>query len=186
MTTPRLIAIANGLKRYQGQPCIHGHIGIRYVRNNGCIHCRAIKESIRRKKARLLANKKRGRPRKHEAFVGPPKPKRIWFKAVTESDHWILRSKRGNKRRQRAELSVEYYKSLIVENCPLLDVKLTYGNFVGRMPDNYATLDKIDPNGGYVEGNVHIVSFRANTLKNDATLEELKMIVKNWRTYEEI
>jgi len=180
MTTPRLIAIASGLKRYQGRPCINGHIGIRYVRNNSCTDCKAIKESIRRKKARLLANKKRGRPRKHEFFVGPPKPKKVLFRAVNESDHWIIRSKRGNKRRQRTELSVEYYKTLIVDTCPLLNVKLTYSNFEGRTPDNYATLDKIDPNRGYVEGNVQIVSFRANTLKSNATLEELKMIVKNW------
>jgi len=178
--TPRLIAIANGLKRYQGRPCIHGHIGIRYVRTRDCVDCRNAKESRRARTKRQLAGKKVGRPRKHPELFGPPKPQKSYFVPVTETDHWILRSKRGNKRRQRTELSVDYYKSLIVENCPLLDVKLTYGNFVGRMPDNYATLDKIDPNGGYVEGNVQIVSFRANTLKSNATLEELKMIVKNW------
>jgi hypothetical protein len=182
MTTPRLIAKANGLKRYQGRPCINGHIGIRYVRSLECVECRSAKESRRKRIQRQLAGKKIGRPRKHEPFVGPPKPKPSWFVPVTVEEHWISRSKRGSSKRVklRAELSIGYYKTLIVDTCPLLNVKLTYENFEGRAPDNYATLDKIDPNGGYVEGNVQIVSFRANTLKSNATLEELKMIVKNW------
>jgi len=181
MTTPRLIAKANGLKRYQGRPCIHGHIGIRLVKNNECINCKSIRESIRSRNKRILLNKKVGRPRKYPDDIGPTKPKRTYFVPVTVEEHWILRSKRGNKRKQRSELSIEYYKSLIVDTCPYLNLKLTYDNFEGRMPDNYATLDKIDPNKGYVEGNVQIVSFRANTLKSNATLEELKLIVKNWR-----
>jgi hypothetical protein len=182
MTTPRLIAKANGLKRYQGQPCIHGHSGIRYVSSHDCVVCRSAIESVRSRKKRLLAGKKVGRPRKYPEFVGPPKFKRTYFKPVTIIDYWIRRNKKGGKKKLRSDLSIEYYKSLIVDTCPLLGVSLTYDNFKGNAPDNYATLDKIDPNGGYVEGNVQIVSFRANMLKSNATLEELKMIVKNWTT----
>lgn len=178
--TPRLIAIANGLKRYQGRLCIHGHDGIRYVRNRECVHCRNTKESLRSRIKRQLAGKKIGRPRKYPDLIGPPKPKKVYFIPQTEAEHWILRNKRGNKKRERSELSIDYYKTLIVDTCPLLSIKLTYENFVGRMPDNYATLDRIDPTKGYIEGNVQIVSFRANTLKSNATLEELQLIVKNW------
>ena len=34
---------------------------------------------------------------------------------------------------------------------------------------------------GYVKGNVWIVSRRANTIKNDATCEELELIARNLR-----
>lgn len=61
-------------------------------------------------------------------------------------------------------------------------MELTYTNFKGAMPRNYATLDKIDPSKGYTVGNVQIISSRANTIKNDASLEELKTIVKNWES----
>jgi hypothetical protein len=174
-TTPRLLAKAQGLKRYIGQPCIHGHNGERHVRNNGCVHCHS------KTKRSTPKYGKPGRPRKHELFVGPAKPKRVVFKPKTEIDRWIVRSKGNKKAKLRKALSIEDYKKLIVSHCPLLEVKLTYEKYEGtRTPNNYATLDKIDPTKGYVIGNVQIISFRANTLKNSATLEELKLIVKNW------
>jgi hypothetical protein len=172
-STPRLIAKAAGLKKYVGQPCIHGHAGERWVRNNGCVECHV-------KTKRVTTYEKRGRPRKNELFIGPPRPRRVTFKPETDIDRWIVRSK-SKKQGRRKSLSIEVYKNLIVTHCPLLGVELSYAKYSGNIaPNNYATLDKIDPDKGYVLGNVQIVSFRANTLKNSATLEELKLIVKNW------
>jgi uncharacterized membrane protein len=174
-STPRLIAKAAGLTRYAGQPCIHGHHGERFVHNNGCVECKKLSKKNKR------VYKKVGRPRKTELFIGPPKPKRVVFKPENDIDRWIVRSRSGNKAAQRKGLSVDMYKELIVTHCPLLGIELQYAKFEGNTPpDNYATLDKIDPKKGYVLGNVQIVSFRANTLKNSATLEELKMIIANW------
>lgn len=59
-------------------------------------------------------------------------------------------------------------------HCPILGVPLRYGgNGKGRQDDNSATIDRIDNSKGYVKGNVLIVSWRANRLKNDANAEEL-------------
>jgi len=172
--TPRLIAKAQGFKRYVGIPCINGHDGERYVRNHTCVDC----HNEEKKSSRTYA--KVGRPRKYEAFIGPPKPKHKKFVPLTETDKWIVRSKANKKSSKRKGLSYAYYQSLIVTHCPLLGLELTYENCgIGVVPQNYATLDRIDSNKGYVPGNVHIVSFRANTLKNSSTLEELKLIVKN-------
>ena len=173
--TPRLIAKAQGLTRYIGMPCIHGHDGERFVHNNGCVQCK----KLAKKKTCIQA--KRGRPRKNELFIGPPRLKRVTFKPETEIDRWIVRSKGNKKAKLRKGLSIADYKALVVTHCPLLGVELNYTKYSGNTaPNNYATLDKIDPDKGYVLGNVQIVSFRANTLKNSATLEELKLIVKNW------
>lgn len=179
--TPRLIAKASGHKRYQGQPCIRGHVGIRLVKNNECVHCKSIGNSIRYRKNKVPSDKRPGRPRKYPDVMDMTKPKRVCFIPVTVEEKWISRNKNGNKSKLRTELSIEYYKTLIVDTCPLLNIKLTYDNFIGNTPDNYATLDRIDPEKGYVEGNVQIVSFRANMLKSNATLEELQLIVKNWK-----
>jgi hypothetical protein len=96
-------------------------------------------------------------------------------------DKWIVRSKSCSSiRKNRRGLSIKYYKTLIVTHCPLLGIKLSYEKFEGNTPSNYATLDRIDSRLGYDEGNVQIISFRANTLKSNATLEELQLLVKNW------
>lgn len=181
-TTPRKTAKALGLKRYEGRACLHGHGTTRFVASGDCVTCRNTAKNIAAQQKRALRGPvKLGRKRKYPIFVGPPKPKRVVFVPVTEQEKWIARSKGNNKAKLRKELSIEYYKSLLVTHCPLLGLKLTYANCAGNnTPQNYATLDKIDPTKGYVPGNVQILSYRANTLKNSATLEELKLIVQNW------
>jgi len=180
--TPRKTAFINGLKRYEGRPCLHGHGTTRFVANGDCVVCRnAAKNKAAQQKRAARGLLKAGRKRKYPVFVGPPKPKRSVFIPITEQEKWIARSKSGNRRKLRSELKVEDYKSILVTHCPLLGLELTYTNCAGNnTPQNYATLDKIDPAKGYVPGNVQILSYRANTLKNSATLEELKTIVKNW------
>ena len=127
---------------------------------------------------------KPGRKRKYPILVGPPRPKiNQKYDKATDIGQWIYRSKTNKKASLRKELSVEDYKKLIVSNCPLLGIELSYKNYTGNAPNNYATLDKIDPTKGYIPGNVQILSYRANTLKNSATLEELKTIVKNWENH---
>lgn len=58
--------------------------------------------------------------------------------------------------------------------CPILGVELIYGGQRGSgIRDNGASLDRIDPNGGYTVGNTQVLSVKANRMKNDATLDEL-------------
>lgn len=66
----------------------------------------------------------------------------------------------------------------IPDHCPILGIplKIGFNSGSGGNPDSIS-IDRIDPNKGYVNGNVQIISHKANTLKNDATLEELKLIL---------
>jgi hypothetical protein len=59
----------------------------------------------------------------------------------------------------------------IPEMCPILGLRLSFSSN-GNSP-NAPSVDRIDSRIGYVRGNVQVVSFRANTLKRDAELEEL-------------
>ena len=58
--------------------------------------------------------------------------------------------------------------------CPVLGLELKTEE--GPMADNSPTLDRIDPSKGYVPGNVVVVSARANRLKSNATIRELRNI----------
>jgi hypothetical protein len=63
----------------------------------------------------------------------------------------------------------------IPDICPVLGIPLFRKK--GRGPcENSPTLDKIDNSKGYTKDNIAIVSFRANRLKADMTLEELDAI----------
>ena len=63
--------------------------------------------------------------------------------------------------------------------CPCLGIKLNYdgsGKEGWTRGDDSPSVDRIDSRIGYVEGNVHVISWRANRIKNDSTLEELVSI----------
>lgn len=63
-------------------------------------------------------------------------------------------------------------------HCPVLGIKLgtKYGDGCGGKHGSYS-LDRIDNTEGYIPGNVIVVSWRANNLKRDATMEELQKVV---------
>lgn len=60
--------------------------------------------------------------------------------------------------------------------CPALGIKLERG--VGKAHNNSLTIDRIDNSKGYTLNNISIISYRANFLKCDASLEELIKIVE--------
>jgi hypothetical protein len=46
----------------------------------------------------------------------------------------------------------------------------------GQVHDGSPTLDRIDNAKGYVKGNVCVISKKANTMKNNATPEEVRKL----------
>ena len=71
----------------------------------------------------------------------------------------------------------------VPEVCPLIGIPLEISS-KGHSP-NSPSIDRIDCDKGYVKGNVWIVSYKANTVKSDASLEELEMLVSNLRKKKE-
>jgi hypothetical protein len=59
--------------------------------------------------------------------------------------------------------------------CPVLGIPLVRGT--GQCSPGLPSIDKIRPELGYVRGNVRWISFRANTLKSNATLRELELVL---------
>ena len=66
---------------------------------------------------------------------------------------------------------------IIPETCPVLGISLKAGE--KKVCSNSPSIDRIKPELGYVKGNIQIISFRANTLKNNATIEELQKVLEH-------
>lgn len=63
-------------------------------------------------------------------------------------------------------------------HCPILGIELDYTPLRGGHRDNTPSLDRIDTTKGYIPGNVHIVSSKANRAKSNLTLDELRSFGK--------
>lgn len=59
------------------------------------------------------------------------------------------------------------------EYCPYLGLKLDYSQGKEKIQPNSPSFDRKNPSLGYVSGNVEIISHKANSMKNNATPDEL-------------
>lgn len=86
---------------------------------------------------------------------------------------------KGRAREYGVEFTIDLDDVVIPERCPILDIPLFFvesGTVKGKNP-NSPSVDRIDPSLGYIKGNIQVISWRANHLKNNATLEELQAIL---------
>lgn len=90
----------------------------------------------------------------------------------------IFRHAKKRAPRKGLEFNITESDVIIPDRCPLLGIELKVGK--DSITDNSPTLDRIDNSKGYIKGNVWVISNRANRIKNCASLEEFRMILKNW------
>jgi|HubBroStandDraft_3_1064219.scaffolds.fasta_scaffold172727_2 hypothetical protein len=84
----------------------------------------------------------------------------------------LLARKRAKRRKTKFNISEKDIH--IPTRCPVLGIPLFIGN--RQLKDNSPTIDEIIPGKGYVKGNVAVISWRANRLKSDATLKEIRRV----------
>jgi transposase-like protein len=87
----------------------------------------------------------------------------------------LLRHARSRAKRKGIVFDLREEDITVPLNCPVLGIPLCAGD--GKFGPSSPTLDRHDPVKGYVRGNVAVISFRANLLKNDATIEELEAVI---------
>jgi hypothetical protein len=67
--------------------------------------------------------------------------------------------------------NIEISDIIVPEECPIFKTK-----FEVRNHKTCASIDRVIPKLGYIKGNIQIISNRANMIKADASLEEIKKI----------
>jgi hypothetical protein len=91
----------------------------------------------------------------------------------------LLRAAKNRAKTKSLPFAMTEKDIVIPKVCPILGIELAVKR--GRGPqDASPTLDRINNDLGYVKGNVRVISFRANSLRKDGTLEEFQKIVKDF------
>lgn len=101
--------------------------------------------------------------------------------ATVSLEKLTLQRAKSRAAKRGVEFSLTLDDIVIPEYCPVLGVKLARGDKVHA--DNSPSLDRLVPSKGYVPGNVAVISYKANRIKNDATVQELQDVLDWMRLY---
>ena len=94
-------------------------------------------------------------------------PKKIWAKYATRDA-----KKRAVKKGVPFEITTAYVISILTDVCPVFATEFKWmGN--GKIIPESPSLDRIIPSLGYIEGNVVIISTKANNIKSAYGSKEL-------------
>ena len=119
-----------------------------------------------------------------EHYFKHPEYYKNWIKENIESKLCTNASMRAKKR--GIEFSISKKDIVLPEYCPILGLKLemNVGTGAGGKGNSYS-LDRIDPTKGYIPGNIQVISHKANSMKLNASKEEL-LLFAEWikRTYD--
>lgn len=101
-------------------------------------------------------------------------PKAAWL-------HYISKTAASRARQNKLPYDKDLSTLALPDICPVLSIPLNYSrrrnvNLLGPQPDS-PSLDRIVSERGYVVPNLRVISWRANLLKRDATIDEIKRVL---------
>jgi hypothetical protein len=97
----------------------------------------------------------------------------------------IYNSLKGSAKRRNIDFSLtmtELNELTFPLTCPILGIPLRYNK--GQAQDNSISIDRIDSSRGYEIENIIVVSWRANRLKNNASIKDLELISRFYKERE--
>lgn len=104
-----------------------------------------------------------------------PRSKGYYDKWIRDnSEMRMLISARGRSQKSNIPFSIKLEDIVIPEFCPVLGIRLDRDG--GKCNDSTPSLDKFIPSKGYVRGNIAVVSWRANWIKQNSSIEEIEML----------
>jgi hypothetical protein len=108
-----------------------------------------------------------------------------WREAKRGDKNYCAKRMLSRSKKRALENGVEFSLTLediiIPDVCPLLEQPLDIG--ASKAHDWSPSIDRIDSSKGYIPGNVWVVSWRANRIKNDATFQELELLLANLKLH---
>lgn len=93
---------------------------------------------------------------------------------ITKNLGMLIRAARKRSKRKNIPCSIVSKDIFVPNNCPIFGTPIIAGN--KYMADSSPSLDRINPDLGYIKNNVFLVSWRANRIKSDGTADEHRRI----------
>lgn len=93
----------------------------------------------------------------------------------------MLQRARQRAKRDKVLFSLTVHDVHIPTHCPVLGIKMELGTRSDYR--NTYTLDRVDPTKGYTPDNTRVISMIANTMKSNASREELLTFARNIEAY---
>lgn len=148
-----------------------------YGRRSFCRECEhLIQNSPEKVKRRRFLELKRRESREY-VLKRNKKDKDTRMHNILSYQKYLLNNARARAKKRGLEFNITIEDIPIPNVCPLLYIPLFPSE--GKMSNNSPTIDRINPKLGYIKENVWIISNKANRYKNDATLEELELLINN-------
>lgn len=147
-------------------------------RESRCKTC----QELRSKTYRARPGQRELRTKQHREWIqAHPEWESTRAKSVKSArpGYYLLKLARQRARQAGVVCTLQENDIQIPQMCPLLGIELVMGT--GKVGPASPSVDRIDATMGYEPGNVWVISHRANTIKNNATLEELETIARNLR-----
>jgi hypothetical protein len=93
----------------------------------------------------------------------------------------LVNAARARSKKSGVEFDLTVDDFEIPDVCPLLGIELYVADGRKTVKYNSASLDRIDSSRGYTKDNIWIISFKANTMKSNSTLDEFLLMAENWK-----
>lgn len=117
--------------------------------------------------------------REYHRRIDPETRKARARKTRLQSDprRFLVNDAKRRAAKRGLEFSICVDDIAIPSQCPVLGISLEHQIGKGGKSPHSPSLDRFDNTKGYTKDNVRVISLRANQLKNDATLDEMRRIV---------
>ncbi len=87
---------------------------------------------------------------------------------------FLLSSAKYRAKKKHLPFSLTKEDIIIPKKCPIFNIPLHYSE--GGKTDNSPTIDRINNSNGYTKENIVVISYKANRIKNNATIDELRKL----------
>lgn len=128
-------------------------------------------------------NKHRAKTRYQKKYSNPIEKEKILKKSRKDYKNkkennpvfFLYHAAKRRAKLKNLDFTIQMSDIVIPKNCPVLGIELKFNK--KKPKDDSPSLDRINPLKGYCKDNIKVISHKANTIKSNADMNEIKLII---------